>query len=303
MFVLGIDGGGSSTVARLADYAGNSIKTVQVGEINSTMMNKDDWIQSCSSILNHFESYVDRIQCIFIGLSGISRLKIETIEFLKEDLKKRIHPDAEVFIVNDAVLGLYAGTGGEDGIVNIAGTGSQTFGLKNGVEFKIGGWGHKFDHTGSGYGIAIEGIKSVITAYENRSPFNYFEKAVMDAWGEDSFMEMMEKINSGSSAKQIAQLSKTICALATEDEQARRIIDRAAHDISDAITRMSEAHFAGEKGVKVILMGGLMNQQDLFLPLLEKKLPHALLKVLDQEPVEGAVIAGLKAVKGSENGD
>ena len=303
MFVLGIDGGGSSTVARLADDAGKEIKTVQVGEINPTMMNTGDWIKSCSSLLDHFQSYADQIKCIFIGLSGISRLKRETKDLLKEEFKKRIHPEAKVFLENDAILGLFAGTGGGDGIVNIAGTGSQTYGLKNGFERKIGGWGHKFDHTGSGYGIAIEGIKSVILSHENRSPFSFLEQAVLDAWRADSFIEMMEKINSGSSAKQIAKLSKTICALANEDEQARRIVDGAAYDMASAITRMSEVHFPGEKGVKVVLMGGLMNQKDLFLPLLEKELPHALLRVLDQEPVEGAVIAGLKAMKGSEKSD
>ena len=45
-------------------------------------------------------------------------------------------------IVSDTMNALYAGTYGKPGIVQIAGTGSITYGINHqGVDLRLGGWG------------------------------------------------------------------------------------------------------------------------------------------------------------------
>src|SRR5690625_7894553 len=72
-----------------------------------------------------------------------------------------------ITVHHDAVTALYSGTLGEEGIVQIAGTGAITFGLTNaGEEMRVGGWGHLFSDHGSGYMIGRDALEKVFLAYD-----------------------------------------------------------------------------------------------------------------------------------------
>ena len=61
---------------------------------------------------------------------------------------------------NDMVCGWAGSLAGEDGINVISGTGSMTYGERQGVGHRVGGWGELFGDEGSAYWIAAQGLNA-----------------------------------------------------------------------------------------------------------------------------------------------
>lgn len=64
-------------------------------------------------------------------------------------------------VVDDVYMALYGLTKGEEGILLISGTGSMGVAIDKDTNLHtVGGWGRPTNDNGSGYYIAVEGIKA-----------------------------------------------------------------------------------------------------------------------------------------------
>ena len=61
---------------------------------------------------------------------------------------------------NDMVCGWAGSLAGEDGINVISGTGSMTYGEREGTGHRVGGWGELFGDEGSAYWVATQGLNA-----------------------------------------------------------------------------------------------------------------------------------------------
>src|ERR1044071_1894442 len=61
---------------------------------------------------------------------------------------------------NDMVCGWAGSLACEDGINVISGTGSMTYGERQGVGHRVGGWGELFGDEGSAYWVATQGLNA-----------------------------------------------------------------------------------------------------------------------------------------------
>ena len=86
---------------------------------------------------------------------------------IKEQVLQRIVPTRHLSVVHDSVNALVGATGGEPGVIVIAGTGSVLRGINaEGRELLVGGWGHLFGDEGSAYAIGREAVRVALAEFD-----------------------------------------------------------------------------------------------------------------------------------------
>ena len=148
--ILGIEGGGTKTVALLA--AGKIVARRQFGPLNLKLSTD----RQILAILRKFKP-----ARAAICLAGC---RTEADRNRMRRLAKRAWPKVKAFAGNDLDSGLAAAFGlKQAGILVISGTGSVVVGRStSGKIARAGGWGHWLGDHGSGYWLALTGLRATI---------------------------------------------------------------------------------------------------------------------------------------------
>ena len=154
-------------------------------------------------------------------------------------------------VVGDEVIALDAAFQGGPGILQIAGTGSNTVGrAPDGSRESAGGWSSRLGDEGSGYWIGVHAIRRALHAYDREEPTAVLKK-VGEIWGTH---DMDEFINVGDSTPgpDFAALAPAIDELANAgDPVAVGVLRQAAADLVEFVllvrSRLRRKHaIAGE---------------------------------------------------------
>ncbi|OCA85885.1 hypothetical protein A8F94_13600 [Bacillus sp. FJAT-27225] len=311
MYVLGIDGGGTKTKGVIADRFGNVYASETVGATNHNGVELDSVKKELfvlfASLRNQNEKIFLMLDTVFAGMSGVDRP--ESREAMKKLLACFIPSKARIIVDNDAMNALYSGTLGIPGIVQIAGTGSITFGINaDGERQRAGGWGYLVDDEGSGYDIGRAAVNAVFKAYDGRGPKTILTNMLLGHFQVQEPPELIPFIyEAGKSRNAIAPLSKYVTAALDEhDEVASQIVHDASFKLAKAIECIRNTLFKeSNKPIPVVLAGGVFNREDLLVPILQTKLLQLNVRVQlmkpEIEPVGGAVIAGFAGSNQSIN--
>ncbi len=185
-YIISVDAGGTKTNAALFDINGNILHTFDTGFGNmlvdkqQAMEHVGDAIAGCKA----FATSNDPRFHIYLGCAGIE--PGDHRQVMTAYLSNRF-PDDDIRLENDAKMGLYACTKGDDGILIISGTGSIGYG-KNGTTIKrIGGFGHILGDEGSGYDIAINALKHVIAVYDAEDEPTELSRRILERLNTDVF--------------------------------------------------------------------------------------------------------------------
>lgn len=116
---------------------------------------------------NHLET-LSSVEVTCLALAGAVRQ--EDRDRLTKLLKPIFPSGSSFFIVEDSLAALAAAHEGKDGIVIIAGTGSNCVGMRGGKVTKAGGWGYLIGDEGSAYDISRRALNAVFRAYDGRGP-------------------------------------------------------------------------------------------------------------------------------------
>ncbi|GEL77760.1 N-acetylglucosamine kinase [Tenuibacillus multivorans] len=303
VYVIGIDGGGTKTKAVLADQTGQVFATAAGGPSNPNSVTEHEIYESLSELFKSLKKQspeaFDQVSICFAGMSGVGLDPNQSS--LKTVLTNICQPyDMDVELAHDGVIALYVGTGGQDGIVHISGTGSITYAIKDNLIKRAGGWGYLFDDLGSGYSIGKETLAAVLQEYDGRGERTVLTSKVLQYFNADIPPDLVSLIYQASNHRTlIAQLSKlTFDAYEEGDDVSIQIIKQAAKDISHSIKSLANDVYANHDQVNVVLSGGLFKRDHIMIPLIKDDLKgtgHAYnLQLLYAEPVFGAVIGGLK---------
>ena len=151
--ILGIEGGGTKTVALLSTGQRRIF-----GPLNLKLASD----RQILAILRQFKPARAAI-CLAGCRTATDRQRLR-------QLAGRAWPRAEVFVGNDLHSGLAAAFGvSQPGILVISGTGSVVIGRNaKGETARAGGWGHLLGDHGSGYWIALTGLRAAIREYDRR---------------------------------------------------------------------------------------------------------------------------------------
>jgi N-acetylmuramic acid 6-phosphate etherase len=293
--VLGVDGGGSKTLAWLAPLVaeaasfGNSEGDSSrqpgrslhaIGEAGPSNPQSAGWAAALAN--------VDRaIHNAFVA-AGIPRATVASACLAiagagREAEQERLRTWAQqrriaehVVVTHDAQPVLAAGTPHGTGIAVIAGTGSFVFGsvgvqasacgpqpegcTPTACTARAGGWGFLIGDDGSGYDIARQGLRAAMTAVDGRGPATNLERAFAEALGVSSARDLPAAVARHADDREwIAGLARIVFTAAEAgDAVAAGILDRAADDLAALIESVARQLCAGTHPVPLALAGGLL---------------------------------------------
>jgi N-acetylglucosamine kinase-like BadF-type ATPase len=261
--VLGIEGGGTRTRASivqgervLAHAESGSIKRLRVGaevsEANLRTLLKEVYAQA--------------------GVSGVRAASVGVASAPMPGVKEWITKVLLEFgaerteVVGDELIALDAAFHGGPGILQIAGTGSNTIGrAPDGNRESAGGWSSRLGDEGSGYWIGVNSVRRALHAYDREQPTQILEK-VGEIWGTPDLKAL---INLGDSTPgpDFAALAPAISELALAgDPVAKAVLAQAAVDLVETVllvrAKLRRKH-AIEGEVPVAWTGGVIEHMPL----------------------------------------
>jgi len=159
--LLGIDGGGTSTVACLADAAGQVLGRGTAGASNPKAIGFEAAFDALEAATRAAFEAADRpkvpVEVACLGLAGFAQ--VEDRQRL-DAWSARWGLCRTLLPVSDGDLVLAAGTPEGWGVAVIAGTGSIAVGAdRAGVTARSGGWGYLFGDEGSAYHVVLAALR------------------------------------------------------------------------------------------------------------------------------------------------
>lgn len=292
-YLLGIDGGGTKTAFVLADEDGNILNKVckgasnpnDIGIENTKAILKDGIKEICGGIP------YSKIT-MFAGLSGGG---------LTGDYANILHGffgkyGFLAFDNGSDIENLCALAEREECILVIMGTGFIVYAINGKQRKRISGWGRDFDKGGSGYTLGRDAIAAVLRAGDGSGEPTRLTELLLEQLGETAEAHLAKFYNGGK--KYIAGFANLVFEAAKRgDRVANSILEDnmafVAHMINTASGHIFTASekTANNKGIPVLISGGISAEQDVLFPLIEKRLGDVRLRLvrLEKEPVEGAL--------------
>lgn len=235
--VLGIDGGGTRTRASLVDVsagdAGRVLAFAESGSIKRLRVGAKVAEENLRALLHevYTQAGVSKVQAACCGVASASMPGI--LEWITAVFRDFGIERSEV--VGDEVIALDAAFKGGPGILQIAGTGSNTVGrAPDGKTENAGGWSSRLGDEGSGYWIGLHAVRRALHAYDRELPTRVLE-AVGRAWGTATIEELVN-LGDGTPGPDFAALAPVISDLAEEgDPVAMGVLKQAAADLVDFV--------------------------------------------------------------------
>ena len=222
-FTLGIEGGGTRTVALMADVTGKMILRREFAPGNLRLL--DD--HGLASLLRSIARAFSVPDAVGLGLAG-ARTKGDRARVSK--IAAKTWKNVPVRVTHDLDMALTAACNGRRrprpvaSILVLSGTGSCCFGrASDGRAAKIGGWGHILGDKGSGFEIGLRGLKAVVFYLDRDGTWSYLGERLLAATGCNEPDELIEWTAVAD--------KNTVSALAVEVFAARRKRDSIARNI------------------------------------------------------------------------
>jgi N-acetylglucosamine kinase-like BadF-type ATPase len=280
---LGVDGGGSKTAFLLLDDGGTVVAEVEAG----TSYYQEEGVELVNHVLADGIGRIctmarirpEQIERAFFGLPGYGEAR-QDIPRLNE-IPESLLGHTRYSCGNDMICGFAGSLAGHDGINVISGTGSMTYGERNGKGVRVGGWGELFGDEGSAYWIAVRGLNVFTRMSDGRIPRGPIYYAIKESLNVEEDFDVIDLIHRqwSGNRKAIAGLAKTIVNVASSgDPMASQIMTDASFELAEIVntTRtlldyspddvVSVSYSGGVFGAESIRTGFESAMQDLSLP-------------------------------------
>lgn len=310
-FVVGVDGGGSSTVAWVADQHGTVLGRAEAGPSNVKAVGEAAGVRSIDSAIQSAlrEAAVDRLAVACLGLAGVDHPE-DRLVFERWHADRRLAD--RLLLVNDGELVLAAGTPQGWGIAVIAGTGSIVVGkAPDGQTARAGGWGHIFGDEGSAYGTAVDALRNVARRFDGRNPGDWREDAlsvaICTSVGVPDPSGLVSAIyGPGFDRARIARLATVVVEIALKDREmetayspARMILEIAGIDLAGKIHAVALRLDLRDAVIPLAMAGGFLLSSRMVSSMMEKSLTdRGFLLQTDrvEDPAHGAIVLALRAL-------
>ena len=243
--ILGIDGGGSKTLALLADADGHVLgrgtgptsNYQSVGAAAALAALDEASAAAFAAAGLPFAPLV----AVCAGLAGVARPEDRA---LMQDWAHRRLPGALAIIVNDAQLVLAAGTPDGWGAALICGTGSIVYGQDaGGRQARAGGWGPLLGDEGSGYAVGQAALRAVMRGFDGRGPHTALTQAILAHWALSEPSDLVSRVyREALRPADMAALAPLVeAAAAGGDDVAREILREAGRELAAAVQAVVRA--------------------------------------------------------------
>lgn len=235
--LLGVDGGGSKTLALAADLQGHVLGRGLAGPSNYHAVGLEAATAALETAIvaaleaTQLPSAAISIAALCLGLAGMGRPEDRAV---MQTWAAERFPGATVAVVTDAQLVLAAGTPAGWGLALISGTGSLAYGEDAaGHNARAGGWGYLLGDEGSGYAIGLAALRAIARAADGRGPQTALTAAVLAQWGLSQPQDLIRHVYRPELGRsEIAALAALVEAAAAHDAVAHAIIQEAGRELA-----------------------------------------------------------------------
>lgn len=305
-YVIGIDGGGTKTLALLVGMDGAVLAESTTGP---TQLQSIGIPHAARTLFELIYECCGKVQCppeslqsVVLGIAGGGRPsdRAELVSaLLASGLKKRF-PLKNVNVETDARIALEAAFAGGPGIVVIAGTGSiALYRTEEGKLLRAGGWGNILGDEGSGYAVSRDALNAVLRQHDGRGEKTVLTKKAFEHFGLSSIDDLVQRVYHEHA--DIASFTPRVFdAVVERDRVAHMIIVKNSNDLGELV-RILMMQIRPKKKLPVSLMGGLLESDNVYSKMVREKILHSLPQVVIQRPkfpaAFGAAIIGLNAFR------
>ena len=312
--LLGVDAGGSKTVAWLARVSRETAASPRGHEVlgrglagpgnphsrgfEAAMSQIDQAIAGAFRSASMARAVVTNL-CMGVAGAGRASVRQQILRWLADrSIATNIMITTDAHLVLAAALGRAAQEhdAARQGIALISGTGSIAWARSgDGREARCGGWGHVLGDEGSGYWIARAALQAACRAADGRGPETSLLPALNEHFQLRDPRELAGAIDpTDAGPRGIAALAAIVLQLADEDPVAMRILDEAAGELSTLVTTLARTlGFRTRDYVLAfgggVLLGSLQLREKILLRLEAASLSPSY-SVSLENPVEGALL-------------
>ncbi len=312
--ILGVDGGGSKTMALVAALDDSGYMTIlghgRGGPSNLKLSGKEQSLNSLDQAIDEalLEAAMPgrRFDYAVLALAGSTSPDVQSdVSNWAEQRRLASRLD----IVHDAMPVLAHGTDDGCGIALIVGTGSVAVGVdRNGRVVTKGGWGHWFGDKGSGFYLGYRALSAVAEASDEIGPETMLSEMVLEQLGTEDPRSILKEVSAGPDTRRaVAALAPIVMdAAVRHDKVARRIVNGAVVEVVKLVAAVAKA-LAFESPYPLALAGGVVCSSQFFRDELLARLnvikaPPAVVTLVN-EPVIGCLeIARAKLSGAGSNG-
>ena len=295
--IIGVDGGGSKSIGVAADENGHALAVYRGGGTNAYQTGVEQARRNLKEIVDRLETACGGV-CALLSV-GLPSLDTTADEKTLRDFAGDVFDPQSLILESDACMALEGMTGGDRGMIVICGTGSMAL-LDDGTGQRVaGGWGYLLGDPGSGYGIAMAGLRAAIRAWERTGPETGLADRALAYWSIKQPRDLIELIyDPACGPDTVARFAGEVFALAEAGDGAALGIIR---EETRSVAWQAASLLQNAQGVeKVGLYGGIFQHQPLarrlFADALRERLPDRTIQIVNPvyPPEIGAVIRGLK---------
>jgi N-acetylglucosamine kinase-like BadF-type ATPase len=299
-FVLGVDAGGTKTVAVVAGQDG---QVRGVGKSGSANFQACGVTGAQGQIRKAVEEAAGQagvdpsgFAAVCYGVAGADRPKdFDTIRKFVEPLT----PCQAFRLENDTIIALRAGTPDGEGIALIAGTGSNAIGrTRQGLKLQVGGLGRLSGDFGSGGQLAEAAVVAAMMGQDGRGPPTSLTARMAKHLGLKRIEDIVENTFYDSDLPRVdlGSLAPLVFEAAAEGDQvAQSILREAGKKIALGVNVILNKLFPGRQRATIVF-GGAVFQKGKSPLLIESvakeclaKRPQLRFVRLEVQPVLGAV--------------
>jgi N-acetylglucosamine kinase-like BadF-type ATPase len=300
-YFLGVDVGGSKTHALIADETGCAAGFGTAGTGNYQGVGYTGFLNSVRAAAEEAMSAagvgLEQITGAGFGIGGYDwpsqlekhRAVIDSIGL-----------DCPMEIVNDAVIGLVAGTSEGWGLAIVGGTGCNCRGRdRRGREGRVTGEGGRFGEWGGGIELVGRAIQAVSHDWSRRGPHTELSPTFLRLTGSPNLDDLIEGLDLGR-YHPTADWARRIFSVAyAGDPVAQQVVMWAGHELGElACAVIRQLDLQGEP-VEVVQIGGLFDGGPLYTDAVHETIlqeaPRARFIRLNVPPVVGALLLGAQA--------
>ncbi|MBN1883248.1 MAG: hypothetical protein JW885_13860 [Deltaproteobacteria bacterium] len=291
--IISIDGGGTKTVAVAVTTEGKAVGWGESGPGNHVLapieVVKESLRSAVAQAVTDAHAAMDDVLIIAGDTAGVGHNREGAVYV--EGLIGEYYPETPIHITGDMVAGFLGALPQAEetgGVVATAGTGSSIYGRNpSGEGLQVGGWGHIMGDEGSGYDIAVMGLRAAAKAFDGRGKPTSLTEAFPPHFGVgDMFLVQVpvyigeiltheeieegtaEEVNYGSGLSR-ERISKAATIVAQEAEKgdavARDVMARAAEELALAVVTVARRLGMTRPDLLVSYAGGVFKAGDVLL--------------------------------------
>lgn len=299
-WVLGVDAGGTKTVAVAAGRSGRVLGTGRGGNGNfqdcGVARARDAIRRAVTDAVTQAAAGDQPPAAVCYGVSGADRPQdFATIDGMVRPLVST----PRLRLENDTIIALRAGTPDGVGVAVVAGTGSNTIGrAPDGTKLQVGGLGRLSGDFGSAGQLAEAGVVAAIMGDDGRGPPTALTSMITTHLGIARIEDVIELgfHDAGRVRSQIGELAPLVFEAASRgDAVARSILREAGEKMALAVGVILDRLFPGTADVPIVFGGSIFQRArdpllfDTLLAGCRARCPGARFVRLEVEPVLGAV--------------